>query len=451
MLSRASVEDSLAPATYWDARLDATTTRSVLVRTSGEEKVSDTAVLGVAVRALVDGAWGLASTDRADEAALAEAAGDAVAMARALAPRVREPVTLTDGPVTTGQHDLLPKRDPFELEPASLLALLRETLAAVPSRVEASARLGLRLEDKRVVGASGADVASKVVRLSCSIDLTDKASGTSVGRRLGGTGGFELVPPDVLSSATASALVALERLVQAKAAPREKLPVVIDPELTGVFAHEAVGHGCEADLVLAGDSLFADRVGERVGTEEVTIVDDPGRLPGFGAFAVDDEATLARPRPLVERGVVTGFIHSLETAARLGHEPNGGARAQDGQSEPMPRMSNTMFLGGSATEDELWEEAGRCIHVLGTRGGQVDTARGTFQFTPQEAYLVEEGEILHAIRGAGLSGTVLRTLKSVELASKTESLGGPGMCGKGQWVPVGDGGPLVLTRGVEVG
>ncbi len=135
----------------------------------------------------------------------------------------------------------------------------------------------------------------------------------------------------------------------------------------------------------------------------------------------------------------------------MGMEPNGGARAESGHVKPLVRMSNTILLGGEHTFEELIEDIKLGIYAKGTRGGQVDPARGTFQFNAQEAYLVEKGEITKPLKDVSLSGSILETLKLIDALEKESRLGSPGFCGKGQLVPVGDGGPHMRIKKIYVG
>ncbi|MEC7113306.1 MAG: metallopeptidase TldD-related protein, partial [Candidatus Thermoplasmatota archaeon] len=136
----------------------------------------------------------------------------------------------------------------------------------------------------------------------------------------------------------------------------------------------------------------------------------------------------------------------------FGIEPNAGARAQDGLHHPLVRMSNTMIMGGSYTDiDELAEDIQYGVYACGSRGGQVDTGRGSFQFAAQEAYLIENGEITTPLRDVSVSGLTLQILNDVDGLTKDAKLASPGFCGKGQTVPVGDGGPIMRIREALVG
>ena len=249
-----------------------------------------------------------------------------------------------------------------------------------------------------------------------------------------------------------SAQVAALRLLTAERAPSGKLPLIADKDLTGVYIHEALGHPCEADLVAAGDSCLDGKLGQKIGSDIVTVVDDPTIMEGYGSYPVDDEGVNTREKVLIRNGVLTEYLNHRETAHHFGIEPNGGARAQDGLHHPLVRMSNTIIQGGTHRDmDELMEDIQYGVYACGTRGGQVDTGRGSFQFAAQEAWLIENGELTRPLRDVSVSGLTLEILNNVNGLTRDASLASPGFCGKGQTVPVGDGGPVMRISEALVG
>lgn len=270
--------------------------------------------------------------------------------------------------------------------------------------------------------------------------------------RHGGQGGLEVIHDCDLVELGESAQRAALRLLNAERAPSGKLPLIADKDLTGVYIHEALGHPCEADLVAAGDSCLDGKLGQQIGNELVTVVDDPTMMGGYGAYPVDDEGVNTREKVLIKNGVLTEYLNHRETAHHFGVEPNGGARAQDGLHHPLVRMSNTMIHGGTHADiDELMEDVQYGVYACGTRGGQVDTGRGSFQFAAQEAWLIENGELTRPLKDVSVSGLTLEILKNVNGLTRDASLASPGFCGKGQTVPVGDGGPVMRISEALVG
>ena len=229
------------------------------------------------------------------------------------------------------------------------------------------------------------------------------------------------------------------------------MPLVADPSLAGVFAHEALGHAVEADQVVSHESILEDKIGTVIGSKIVNIVDDSTIPGGFGSFPIDDEGVMGSRKVIIENGVLRAFILNRETAYKLDMEPNGGARAESYQVRPLVRMSNTMIEPGDHTFEELIEDIDHGIYAKGTRGGEVDTAKGTFQFNAQEAFLIENGEISVPLKDVSLSGSTLEILKKIDALTSKREFGEPGFCGKGQFIPVGDGGPYTRISSVTVG
>ena len=225
--------------------------------------------------------------------------------------------------------------------------------------------------------------------------------------------------------------------------------VVLDPEMTGVLSHEAVGHACEADAVIDRESILRGKIGKRIGNNFVTIYDDP-TAKNFGTYKFDDEGVEAKKTVLVERGILRGYINSRSTAKELGHTPNGHARAEDFESAPVVRMSNTYFMPGKASKEDVMDIRDG-IYLKGMKGGSVDIFSGGFMFAAELAYEIKNGEIGKMIRDTGISGNILETLHNIELVGKDFGTS-PGFCGKaGQHAPVSDGGPHIRVKKVRIG
>jgi TldD protein len=225
--------------------------------------------------------------------------------------------------------------------------------------------------------------------------------------------------------------------------------VVLDPELGGVFAHEAVGHASEGDLIKEGNSVLCGRVGEVIGNSRLTIVDDP-TLPEFGFEPFDAEGMQTHRSEIIRDGKVNSYLHSRETASVVGFGAPGNARAMSGDV-PQVRMSNTFIEEGEASTEEIISECRDGFLLIGSRGGQVDPGKGVFLFNAEYGYLIEEGERTGMVRDVSLSGEILRTLHTITLIGSEKKMH-QGFCGKGgQSVPVSDGAPYLLLRDAVVG
>lgn len=238
-------------------------------------------------------------------------------------------------------------------------------------------------------------------------------------------------------------------LLNAGAVKGGTMRAVLDPELAGVFAHEAVGHASEGDLVQEGNSVLAGRIGEKIGNELLTIVDDP-TLHEFGFEPVDAEGSSVARTEIIRNGVVHAYLHNRETLAAIGNGRAGNARAMPGEP-PIVRMSNTYIEARDTSLEEILEECRDGILLKGSRGGQVDPGRGIFQFNAEYGYLIENGECTCMVRDVSLSGEILHTLHAISLCGNDRRMH-QGYCGKGgQNVPVSDGAPHVLLTEAVVG
>ncbi len=265
----------------------------------------------------------------------------------------------------------------------------------------------------------------------------------------GGAAGFEVIQKEDLEKFGRITAEKAVRLLKAELPPSGKFPVVMDPELTGVFIHEALGHASEADLILQNDSILKGKMGTQIGSSLVTIIDD-ATMDAFGYYPYDSEGVKTRKNILVKDGVLRSLLSSRETASQLDITPSGNARSVVGD-QPIVRMSNTYLKPGELKFEELIEDMDSGIYLKGSRGGQVDTGKGVFQFNAAESFLIEDGEVTNPLRDVSLSGNILEMLLKVDGLGSDFKMG-VGFCGKsGQTVPVGDGGPHVRVKEATVG
>lgn len=265
----------------------------------------------------------------------------------------------------------------------------------------------------------------------------------------GGAAGFEVLQKEDLEKFGRNPAEKALRLLEADLPPSGKFPVIMDPELTGVFIHEALGHASEADLILQNDSILKDKIGAQIGSPLVTIIDD-ATMDAFGYYPYDSEGVKTSKNILVQDGKLISYLSSRETASQLDINPSGNARSVVGD-QPIVRMSNTYLKPGDFKFDELLENMDNGIYLKGSRGGQVDTGKGIFQFNAAESFLIENGEVKTPLRDVSLSGNILEMLLKVEKVGSDFKMG-VGFCGKsGQTVPVGDGGPHVKVKEATVG
>ncbi len=267
--------------------------------------------------------------------------------------------------------------------------------------------------------------------------------GASAGHEL-----FEAHPPEEVAREAARQAVAM---LDSRPAPSGEMPVVLECGEGGVLFHEACGHGLEADIVAKEASVYARKHGEQLGSELLSGVDDATVPNGWGSFAFDDEGTPAQRTVMFDRGVLVDYLTDRRSAQRLELGATGNARRQSYAHLPIPRMTNSYILPGEADPEEAIASLDRGVLCRGLGGGQVNPATGDFVFGMTEAYLVEGGEVRHAVRGANLVGNGPETLRRIDMVG-TDFDARQGICGKdGQGVPVAFGTPTLRIARITVG
>ena len=235
-------------------------------------------------------------------------------------------------------------------------------------------------------------------------------------------------------------------------APSGEVPVVLAPGVGGLLFHEACGHALEGDRALRGRSALAGLLGERVGPEILTLVDDP-TLDGLaGSRRHDDEGWPAAPTVLIDAGRVSAILLDRSTARLAGSAPTGSARRESYRDLPLPRMTNTFVRPGTASPEEVLREAARGLYIAELGPGWADTATGDFEFRVRRGYLVAGGRIVAPSGACVVSGNGVRALAGVRrVGVDLEFDPGSGECGKeGQRARAAVGQPTVLVEGLSV-
>jgi TldD protein len=236
-------------------------------------------------------------------------------------------------------------------------------------------------------------------------------------------------------------------------APAGTLTVVLGPGWPGILLHEAVGHGLEGDFNRKKTSAFSGRLGQKVASELVTVVDDGTIANRRGSLNVDDEGVPTGRNVLIERGILRGYMQDRLNARLMGMPVTGNGRRESYAHPPMPRMTNTFMLAGQDDPQEIIRSVPRGLYAVNFGGGQVDITSGKFVFSASEAYLIEDGRVTAPVKGATLIGNGPEALTRVTRVGHDLALDeGVGTCGKdGQSVPVGVGLPTIRIDGITVG
>ncbi len=430
---------------------------SVMVRKGVVESAAFRTVSGVGARVLVDGTWGFSSAGSFEREDVRRAVRDAVdAATRSASGRSKKVGRLQECALAVGdfRSGNAAGLAAHSTEEKAALAVDTEARIRASSPVVRSAmtRYSEIVDRKWIVSTDGADAHiedSKAEFVAAAVagegdEMTTAFHGTGV------TGGMEdlfaVWSPDAVADHVSRIAV---DLLSAPYAPGGEATVVLNPELVGLLAHEAVGHTVEADFVLSG-SAASGRLGQKVASDLVTLVDSGpaviGAATAGGVVLVDDEGVPAARTVVIDRGVLRSYLHDRETAALFDVPPTGNARAWLFDDEPLIRMRNTYIEPGASSLEEVIASVTEGFLMRGAGSGQAD-ANAEFMFGVQEAYEIRNGKVGRLLRGATISGDAFEVLKGIDMLSSGFEWGlGSGACGKGQEAKVDGGGPYVRCR-----
>lgn len=423
-----------------------------IVLTNGKiDSINENETKGSGIRALCGGSWGYTSLSGNKD--IKSGIDDAKMLAKSMnSHSPKDEVDLSPSKIPKKISSPKPKISPSDITMEEKIELLREIEHYIKSEGLKSTTVSYSDSTSKVIymNSEGAEVEYDIVRSGFSVSAV---AGNENTIQSGRESKFDICGYEIFKKydpfvAAKKAADTAKLLLDAKTPKGGNPKVILDQELAGVFTHEAVGHASEADLVLMNDSILKDKIGKTVAPDEITIVDNP-MIYEFGYFPFDAEGSEPEKTILIKNGIMNEFMHSRETANRLGGTP-GNARSQ-GYAQPHVRMSNTYIENGNSNFDEMLSEIKDGIYLIGSRGGQVNTGEGIFQFNAEMGYLIENGEITSPVRDVSLSGRTLDILKEIILVGNDLKINA-GFCGKaGQTVPVSDGAPHIALSKATVG
>ncbi|MBN2151357.1 MAG: TldD/PmbA family protein [Candidatus Lokiarchaeota archaeon] len=447
-------------AGFCDIRLDSWQGLSLEVMQSRTRNVVSSLGSGAGVRALVGGAWGFATTIDTSRPSLIRCSETAVRLARACTRFVKEDQRFTipegakfasgrDEVTRDGEMDSIAGEDKIKF----CLDLDKSARARSMLVKNVVIRFSESFSESAVVNSLGAHIEKSIGTVYALTNVMVKEndvlqSGSEVFSHIGC---WNTADPLAVEQTAIAAVDQGLRLLKAKPCPPGAFTIVVDNKLGGVFVHEAMGHACEADSILAGQSILESKVGNRVGNEAVTIVDDGSRRDLFGYMPSDSEGIPSRKTILVKDGVLAGYLHDLETASRMEQQPTGNGRAEGFDCMPQVRMTNTYLEPRDWKPDEIVADTGRGIYCRNWQYGYVEPEKGNFMFKCKEAMMIENGQQTTSLKDVALSGQILSVLHDIDAIGNDFGSSG-GMCGKGgQRVRVSDASPHFRIKNVLVG
>jgi TldD protein len=301
-------------------------------------------------------------------------------------------------------------------------------------------------------GLMNADI-RPLVRLSLQVIVESNGKREQGSAGGGGRFDYHYFTDEILQKYATEAVHQAVINLDARPAPAGNMTVILGSGWPGILLHEAVGHGLEGDFNRKGSSTFSGRIGERVASKGMTVVDDGTIADRRGSLQMDDEGNPTQRTVLIEDGILKGYLQDTMNARLMGTAVTGNARRESYAHLPMPRMTNTMMLNGAHDPQEIIASVKHGLYAANFGGGQVDITNGKFVFSTTEAYMIEDGKITYPVKGATLIGNGPEAMNRVSMIGNDMALDpGVGTCGKeGQHVPVGVGQPTVRIDGLTVG
>jgi TldD protein len=458
-----------AGASYAEARVQRTWERQFVLK-NGEPQPSFFAEgYGIGIRVISRGALGFAATNGMSPATVADLARRAVKLAQASSVNLKKPVELDDSKPVRRKWAPPETRRVENADSSWLRRVLLDMenrIADGRAGVKLPGRLlylGAELEERYYVNSDGARVEGRLPRIGFFGSLTAVEGGAAAQRFIqqGETGGLEVVRRiGLVEKVEDEAKVMGKVLKSAAKPPRGTVDVLLSPELSGIAAHESVGHPQEADRVLgregaqAGESyLKADSLGRKIGSPEANVSDDPNLPHSNGFVPVDDEGVPGKKRFLIKDGVINEFLQNRTTAREFGLRSNGASRSVAFDREPIIRMSNTFVEPGDYSTDEIIREVKHGVYFKTFTEWNIDDKRLNQRYVALEAYLIERGEVKGLVKSPVLEITTPRLWGSVKARSRHMEFESA-TCGKGdpqQGAPVWTGGPETLLSGIRLG
>lgn len=458
-------------ARYAEARYQKDSIESIMLKNGVPEVSASSISRGIAVRVLVGNSLGFGSTSILTKSSIRKIVEDTVAMARAASKIIMKGESLGRGKICRGAVNIKPRINWSSIAVEDKIEYLKDVDKGI---LEVSDKMGVKLPsriltlekwdlEKHVVNSDGADVVHIIPRTMASYILTlyHPQKGTlQRTQELGESRGWEAIEKWNLVETLRDEVENLcNILLNGTEPPKDKVDVIVGSEVVGLICHESAGHPSEADRVLGREAAQAgetyikpNMVGEKIGSEIVTVVDDP-RIPGsFGYYLYDEEGVEARERILIKNGVINELLHNRETANVFNVESNGSARASLYDREPIIRMANTYMKPGDYSFQELLEDISLGVYIKSNQEWNIDDRRWNQRYVGVEAYKIIDGEIHEPVRDPVLEITTRDFYSSIDAVGR-KLFFKAGYCGKSepmQAIPVWFGGPDVRLRKVRI-
>jgi len=442
---------------YANVRFQSYDSELITVENRALESYTSRKFCGLGVQVSIKGAVGYASTSDLTKKNLDKILNEAIKAARAVKGKKKE--------AAKSEVNKIKIKSPLKINPVNVspeekvsLVLDANKSAWLNDKIKsATTRLGFFNDSRFFISSEGAETSVETTMGGLMHATVAKVNGVMewVPYSESMCSGFEFLKSKDWNTFTADISKLAIEAVNSKTAPPGTYPVVVDPQTVGLLLHEAFGHASEGDLVATGESVLSHKLGAKLASEQVTIIDE-GIVEGGYFYPFDDEGTEKKKTIIVENGVLKNYIHDRISALQFDAKPTGNGRAQNFENLPIVRQTNYYMQPGDGEFEELIEDIDFGVYVKGkgATGGQVEVGMGTFTFGVGPSKIIKNGRLTETVRGVVISGLILETLKTIDAVGKdfeirTSVFGG---CGKSnQSVIVGFGGPHMRVRKMTVG
>ncbi|MFX1379353.1 MAG: TldD/PmbA family protein [Promethearchaeota archaeon] len=453
---------------YWDIRAEVNNGTSLDFTNQKSKEISSFELINCGIRAFKNGGWGFSVLKDLQKDSIKVGLQKAIKLARLTESLTKIKFNITQNDLLIKNYKSESKKNVENIDISDKINLIKnhEKVAGNYSKyIKNTHTLYMDGHSQNLfLNSFGSKIIQELsfVRLFCMVYANKNGATQSSVNSVAGVGGYEIAETDDAKDLSRKTAKEAVELLDAKSPIGGKLTVIADSKLTGTIIHEAFGHACEADLVLNDESILKGMIGNKVASEQVTIIDNPSMGQGkqfnlpydlFGSYFIDDEGIPSQKTIIIENGILKNYLHNLETSSRMGVPPNGHGRASTSSERPQVRMGFTYIEPKDWSLEEIIEETKNGILCEDFQYGYTDPTTGNFQFKCRFSRIIKNGEEKEISRDVSLSGMILEALNKISaIGNKSTFNYSVGICGKGgQHVRVCDGAPYIRIEDITVG
>ncbi|MHA1642432.1 MAG: TldD/PmbA family protein [Promethearchaeota archaeon] len=453
---------------YWDIRAEIKSGNSLEFTNRKSKEISSYELVECSIRALYEGKWGFYVLKDLNSNTIKQGMESAIKFCKVPSISINNPFKINEVDSYNKKIRIKSKKKIIDVPIEEKINLLKEHEDIAFNYSKKVKNTKTTYIDKHVkkifLNAFGSKIFQEMefVRLFSTVFAAENGVIQHSMNSVAGIGGFEIVETKKARAISKKSAKEAIELLGASSPVGGKFTVIMDPKLVGTFVHEAIGHSCEADLVLQKESVLKGKIGEKIANESVTISDNPILGQGtlfslpyelYGSYVYDDEGIKSKKVDIIKEGILINFLHNLETASRMGTSPNGHGRASTAGSIPQVRMGFTYLEPQDWELEEIISETKHGILCEDFQYGYTDTTTGNFQFKCRISSLIENGEKTKLMRDVSLGGMSLEILNRISAIGNKKTFNySDGICGKGgQGVRVCSGGPFIRVEDVIIG